>query len=118
MGTADVLSERLETKKWYHVRILGKPDADGVAPILHLFDLSESGLKTGITIPYGKGKKFLFGDSFVDPSYITDIRIVSTPARVSYYLKDQAFVRPRDDIRLFEFLAQSQQGDDVTFDFI
>src|SRR5215210_5904931 len=72
-----------EIHNWYHIRILIDDKEKKEQEELITFDLSESGLKRGITLPYSQGKRFLFKERFVEPSYITGIRIIATKQSIT-----------------------------------
>lgn len=97
---------------WYHVRILIEDDNGSKEKVgeLTMYDLSESALKRGITIPYSQDKKLLFNGRFVDPSDIAGIRIITTLSSIiaEAHIKNLAIV--------FQYVVD--RGKDVTYDFI
>jgi hypothetical protein len=50
-------SPKSTSQEWYHVSIITKDDS-GNELRLHKFNLSESGIKRGITLPMSQGKNF------------------------------------------------------------
>jgi predicted nucleotide-binding protein len=110
-GDRSTSDSKRVAQDWYHIRIRTN---DGQTQ--YMFNLSESAVKRGITLPISQGKKFFTNERFIDPSNV-GISIIATSSRSDGKLYSGYSLSPGQYQQLrWEDVVRS--GNDVTYDLI